>query len=199
VGFSLTGLAVQLPFWHRSRKYSRLTPDSVGGYPQSMAQMRRENVIEVLAALDAGGIEYWLVGGWGIDALVGRETRTHRDLDLGVSLDDVARIETLLPQFRRDSEEEWPGFLLLKDERGRAVDLLLVERSQGGQLWQQFAGGRRVSHAESETRATGYIGGRSVRCASVALQREHHNHPDATDQDRIDIEMLERCRAKQVD
>jgi hypothetical protein len=110
---------------------------------------------------------------------------------LGVRLDDVAKIETLLPRFQRVSEEEWPGFLLLKDERGRAVDLLLVERSEG-QLWQQLAAGRRVRHAETETRASGYIGGRPVQCASVALQREHHDHPDATDQDRVDIKVLER-------
>ena len=33
--------------------------------------MTCEDVIEVLAALDAGGIDYWVDGGWGIDALVG--------------------------------------------------------------------------------------------------------------------------------
>jgi lincosamide nucleotidyltransferase A/C/D/E len=81
--------------------------------------MTPEDVIDVLAALDAGGIAYWVDDGWGLDALLGQQTRTHRDLDLGVMLDDVPRIETLLPQFRRESEEEWPGFLRLKDERGR--------------------------------------------------------------------------------
>jgi hypothetical protein len=71
--------------------------------------MTPEDVIDVLAALDAGGIAYWVDGGWGLDALLGQQTRTHRDLDLGVRLDDVPRIETLLPQFRRESEEEWPA------------------------------------------------------------------------------------------
>jgi lincosamide nucleotidyltransferase A/C/D/E len=154
--------------------------------------MTPEDVIDVLAALDGGGIAYWVDGGWGLDALLGQQTRTHRDLDLGVRLDDVPRIETLLPQFRRESEEEWPGFLRLKDERGRVVDLLLVERREAGELWQQLAGGRRVRHKESETRASGSVGGRPVRCASVALQLEHHNHPQATDQDRADIEALRR-------
>ncbi len=72
--------------------------------------MTAEDVIDLLAALDAGGLAYWVDGGWGLDALLGRQTRTHRDLDLGVRLDDVPRIETLLPQFRHESEEEWPGF-----------------------------------------------------------------------------------------
>ena len=154
--------------------------------------MTLEDVLDVLAALDAGGIDYWVDGGWGIDALLGRQTREHRDLDLGVRLNDVPRIEMSLPHFRRESEEEWPGFRLLKDDRGRVVDLLLVQRSEAGELWQQLAGGRRLRHEEKESRASGYIGDRSVRCASVALQREHHDHPDATDQDRLDIEALER-------
>jgi lincosamide nucleotidyltransferase A/C/D/E len=152
--------------------------------------MTPEDVVEVLAALDAGRIDYWVDGGWGIDALLGRlETREHRDLDLGVRLEDVQKIESLLPQFRRESAESG---VLLKDERGRVVDLLLVERSESGELWQQLAGGRRLCYEERETRASGFIGGRRVRCASVALQREHHDHPDATDQDRLDIEVLER-------
>jgi len=154
--------------------------------------MTLEDVVDVLAALDAGEIDYWVGRGWGIDALLGRQTREHRDLDLGVRLDDVPRIEMLLPQFRRESKEEWPGFLLLKAERGGVVDLLLVQRSEAGELWQQLAGGRRLRHEESETRASGYIGGRRVRCASVALQLERHDHPDATDQDRLDIAALER-------
>jgi lincosamide nucleotidyltransferase A/C/D/E len=153
--------------------------------------MTVEDVVEVLTALDAGGIDYWVGGGWGIDALLGRQTREHRDLDLGVALDDVPRVETLLPQFSQKEPGEGGG-LFLTDGRGRVVDLLLIERSESGELWRQLAGGRRLRHEERETRAAGLIGGRRVRCASVALQREHHGHPDATDQDRLDIEALER-------
>jgi lincosamide nucleotidyltransferase A/C/D/E len=151
--------------------------------------MTLEDVVEVLAALDADGIDYWVDGGWGIDALLGRQTRGHRDLDLGVRLDDVQRIETLLPQFRRESAKSG---VLLKDERGRVVDLFLVKRSGSGELWRQLAGGRRLRYEERETRASGSIGGRRVRCASAALQLKHHDHPDATDQDRLDLEALKR-------
>ena len=150
--------------------------------------MRCEDVIEVLTALDAGGIDYWVDGGWGIDALVGEQTRRHHDLDLGVSRDDVATVEALLPQFRRESGEA----SFYTDKRGRAVDLILVDRSQAGEFQQQLPEGGQLRYAERETRAAGYIGGRLVRCATVALQREHRNHPNATDQDRTDIEILEQ-------
>lgn len=41
-----------------------------------------ERVIETLLALDQAGIAIIVVGGWGIDALVGRQLRSHGDLDL---------------------------------------------------------------------------------------------------------------------
>jgi hypothetical protein len=36
-----------------------------------------------------GGLVVWLDGGWGIDALLGRETRTHADLDLVIDRDQA--------------------------------------------------------------------------------------------------------------
>lgn len=36
----------------------------------------------MLAVLGGAGADVWVGGGWGIDALVGRQTRQHRDLDL---------------------------------------------------------------------------------------------------------------------
>lgn len=154
----------------------------------AVTEMTLDDVIDVVTALDAGGIDYWVDGGWGIDALIGQQTRTHHDLDLGVSVDDVAKVEALLLEFRRESEDA----SFYTDERGRAVDLLLVERTAAGQLQQKLPGGRRIRYRESETHASGSIGGRRVRCASVGLQRAHHDHPDATDQDRMDIELLKR-------
>ena len=41
-----------------------------------------EEVLAVLQALNASGCRYWLEGGWGVDALAGRQTRTHRDVDI---------------------------------------------------------------------------------------------------------------------
>jgi len=40
----------------------------------------------VLAALDAVGLRAFVAGGWGVDALIGRQTRVHRDLDLALDL-----------------------------------------------------------------------------------------------------------------
>jgi lincosamide nucleotidyltransferase A/C/D/E len=48
-------------------------------------------VLAVLVDLNDAGCSVWVAGGWGVDALVGRQMRWHRDLDL--TLD--ARNETV--------------------------------------------------------------------------------------------------------
>ena len=40
------------------------------------------DLFKVLDMLEQFGIRYWLDGGWGVDALVGRQTREHRDVDI---------------------------------------------------------------------------------------------------------------------
>jgi lincosamide nucleotidyltransferase A/C/D/E len=41
-------------------------------------------------------IDLHIDGGWGVDALLGRQTRTHADLDIAVNRQDVAQIRFLL-------------------------------------------------------------------------------------------------------
>jgi len=42
--------------------------------------MTRQDVVEILGWLDGGDVAVWLDGGWGVDALVGEQTRDHDDL-----------------------------------------------------------------------------------------------------------------------
>lgn len=53
-------------------------------------------VLAVLAALRHSGCRVWVAGGWGVDALVGRQTRPHRDLDLALAAEnEVVALEVL--------------------------------------------------------------------------------------------------------
>ena len=42
----------------------------------------KENLIEVLDLLDSMEMRYWIDGGWGIDILLGKQNREHRDIDV---------------------------------------------------------------------------------------------------------------------
>ena len=48
--------------------------------------MGMQTLLAVVGLLEADGIDVWLDGGWGVDALLGQQTREHDDLDLWSSL-----------------------------------------------------------------------------------------------------------------
>jgi lincosamide nucleotidyltransferase A/C/D/E len=47
------------------------------------------DAIDLCQILEQRGIRFWVMGGWGVDALLGRQTRPHKDLDLLVALADL--------------------------------------------------------------------------------------------------------------
>jgi lincosamide nucleotidyltransferase A/C/D/E len=58
--------------------------------------MTEESALEILVALWSHGVTASVDGGWGVDALVGRQTRPHEDLDLVVALGEVDEIKSAL-------------------------------------------------------------------------------------------------------
>ena len=51
--------------------------------------MTAEDVVELYLGLLARGVQLWVDGGWGIDALLERQTRPHKDLDAIVAFEDL--------------------------------------------------------------------------------------------------------------
>lgn len=49
-------------------------------FPENQAQL--DALSELALLFSSHGIEFWLRGGWGLDFLLGRETRPHRDVDV---------------------------------------------------------------------------------------------------------------------
>ena len=55
-----------------------------------------DDVVRLYQGLQAQGIRVWLDGGWCVDALLGRQTREHTDLDLAVERRDVSALRGYL-------------------------------------------------------------------------------------------------------
>lgn len=60
--------------------------------------MPLSEVTEILTDLRRAGCRAWVAGGWGVDALVGHQTRPHRDLDLALDARGEAAVLTMLKQ-----------------------------------------------------------------------------------------------------
>jgi lincosamide nucleotidyltransferase A/C/D/E len=54
------------------------------------------DVIDFYTKLENLGIEIWVDGGWGVDALLGEQTRPHQDLDIAIQQKDVQKLRELL-------------------------------------------------------------------------------------------------------
>src|SRR5690349_8221685 len=69
--------------------------------------MNVQDVLELYTLLLEHGIQIWIDGGWGIDALLQRQTRPHKDLDAFVAFDDLLILTALLGQRGFVLKEIW--------------------------------------------------------------------------------------------
>lgn len=149
--------------------------------------MTAETVLEVLGVLAAEEIEFWLDGGWGVDALLGRETRPHQDLDLVVALDRLAGIRSALgARGFRDADDELPvRFVLAHPELGK-IDFHTVRfDADGGGVQPQPGGGSFRYPPEGFT--SGTILGRPVPCVSAQVQLICHLGYEPKEKDVHDV------------
>jgi lincosamide nucleotidyltransferase A/C/D/E len=49
---------------------------------EQMHETSLTNVVDLLRLFQAADLEVWLDGGWAVDAVLGEQTRAHRDLDI---------------------------------------------------------------------------------------------------------------------
>ncbi len=153
--------------------------------------MTAADVVDILRMLEHASVDVWIDGGWGIDALLGRQTRTHDDLDLVIARDDLHRAAAALPAFAHDptADPGLPARFVVCDARGRQIDFHpVVFDERGG--WQDLGDGTRGLYPASDLGAVGTIAGRQVRCISAELQLQHHRGYEWTEKDEHDARAL---------
>jgi lincosamide nucleotidyltransferase A/C/D/E len=152
------------------------------------------DVAAVLDRLEAAGVERWVDGGWGIDALLGRQTRPHSDLDIVVRREALAAAEAALAAagFSHAPEEEpgLPARLVLRDQARRQVDVHPVVFDASGDAWQDLGDGKRGRYRAQGLTGVGRIGGSRVRCITPELQVAHHQGYELSPHERRDLALL---------
>jgi lincosamide nucleotidyltransferase A/C/D/E len=154
--------------------------------------MDAEEVLSILGALQARGLRVWLDGGWGVDALLGEETRVHEDADLVVELDSLAEVfESLNSLGFAIAEDKAPVRIVLRADDGCQVDLHPVSFDAEGTGWQRGAApdGSDCPYPPDDF-TDGRILGRTVPCITADLQLQHHSGYEPRDRDRADMRRL---------
>lgn len=146
-----------------------------------------EDVTEILDRLADRGIEVWVDGGWGVDALLGEQTRAHDDIDLVIARSDCfAAQDALAPlgfEYAADIEPGLPARLALRDPDDRRADFHPLVFDETGNGWQELVEGPWGRYSAEGLRGVGTIGQRRVCCLAPELQVCHHlgYQPDADD------------------
>ena len=162
------------------------------------------DVLGLQALLLRRGAEWCIVGGWGVDALLGEQTRPHEDLDVLVRADqlrttlDVLRAQGL--QHAYSWEENVPlagpgdftgldSAFVLADLAGREVDIHVY--ADGGYDLRPLWDTDRLL-APPDLAAEGMIGGEPVACLTIEKQLEFHCGYELPMTHRLDVERLLR-------
>jgi lincosamide nucleotidyltransferase A/C/D/E len=150
------------------------------------------DVVDFYRGVTQLGIEVWIDGGWGVDALLGEQSRPHKDLDIAIQHGDVLNLREFLERrgYREIKlEEARPWNFVLGDENGREIDVhVIVLDDRGNGIYGPREKGE-MYPAASLTGA-GTIEGQSVRCISPEWAVKFHSGYDLKDKDFRDVSAL---------
>lgn len=167
--------------------------------------MEPEDAAHIYQWLAGSGIQSWIVGGWGIDALLGKQTRDHHDLDLIILVDDVVKTLDICEDEGYQLDYLWEennpvidaygntvntGFVL-KDASGRELDIHAMRQDPEGNgipAWKNDPG---WIFSVMDLSGKGSIAGETVRCFSPEMQRKAHTGYELPDKHQRDLALLD--------
>jgi lincosamide nucleotidyltransferase A/C/D/E len=140
----------------------------------------------------SAGLTVWLDGGWGVDALLGEQTREHDDLDLVVARADVPLlVEKLGEDGYEVAKGELPTCIVLLDPAGRQIDVHPVEFDHAGDGIYRMEDGRDWPYPARGFAGKGLVLGRHpVRCLTPEVQVLCHAGYEFDETDRADLALL---------
>lgn len=155
-------------------------------------EMRASSLIELLHMLDDAAIDVWLDGGWGVDALLGHQSRKHRDVDVIMREVDVPKaLQILGTRGLSFKEGSLPNSFLLADAAGLEVDVHAVTFDQKGNGIYRMQNGQDWIYPAEGFSCSGTLEGVAVRCLSPATQVLCHAHGyEPIEKDFRDMELL---------
>jgi lincosamide nucleotidyltransferase A/C/D/E len=137
--------------------------------------MTAEDVVEIMEWLAASGVDVWLDGGWGVDALLGEQTREHEDLDLIIrDTHELAMREVLADHGFTEQVDSVPQNFVLADGGGREVDFHPATFDDRGDAHLRTYEGEPFGHPAGAFAAVGDVGGRPFACLSAEAQMSNH-------------------------
>ena len=149
--------------------------------------MTAADAVELIRLFENHLLDVCIDGGWAVDALLGRQTRPHSDLDIALPHSQVPELRRLLEArgyidiFRNDS---WECNFVLGDAHGRQVDIHSHTFDEQGNL--VFG----VAYPFDSLNGSGSILGHPVRCITPEWLVKFHTGYKLDENDYRDVRAL---------
>lgn len=153
--------------------------------------MEAEDVVHLYRELERSGVASWIDGGWAIDAVLGRQTRAHNDLDIAVEAKTLPLLRQRLAQLGYrdvggDKTSEWN--FVLADDAGRQIDVHVVVLDEQERVLGKPQGG--IAYPAGSLTGEGVIAGTPVRCVRAEYLLEFKTSYPPRPIDRSDVAAL---------
>jgi lincosamide nucleotidyltransferase A/C/D/E len=162
--------------------------------PAKQPEMTANDVVDLLRLLAHHGLDVCVDGGWGVDALLGTQTRLHSDLDIAVPHRDVPHLRALLAAKgykdvpRPDTRD---CNFVLGDDKGHEVDVhSYTFDSQGNNVYG-------VAYPAQSLTGAGSIDGYRVKTVTPEWMVRFHSGYTLDDNDYRDV--LALCEKFAID
>jgi lincosamide nucleotidyltransferase A/C/D/E len=150
------------------------------------------DVIDLYTELENLKITIWVDGGWGVDALIGEQTRAHQDLDIAIQKKDVPRLRQLLREHGYQEiklQDARPWNFVFGDDNGREVDIHVIVLDDNGN-GQYGPRDKEEMYPAAALTGTGSINGHPVRCISPEWMVKFHSGRKLKEKDFRDVSVL---------
>jgi len=153
---------------------------------QQTRETTSADVIDLYTKLENLGIKIWIDGGWAVDALLEKETRTHSDLDIAIQRKDIYQFHEYLQlqgykEMERDKDKKWD--FVLGDTKGHEVDVHSFTFDDGHIV-------ERDEYPDGSLDGIGVIDEHKVRCVTPEYLVQFHTRHQPKEKDYKDVSAL---------
>ena len=161
--------------------------------------MESKDIINFYTQMENSGIEIWINGGWGVDALLGEQTRPHGDLDIFMEEKYVPKLRELLGKEGYQEiklEIARPHNFVLGDNDGREIDVHVITFDDKGQIiYGPIENGE--IYPPDLFSGVGIINGIKIKCISLEWVMKWHTGYTPRENDIKDVSAL--CQKFDID
>ena len=154
--------------------------------------MEADKVLDLYNSLENLGVQVWIDGGWGVDALLEKQTRPHKDLDIVIQEQDVLKVREWLEAKRYKEiklEIARPHNFVLANGSGDEIDIhVILLDDQGNGIYGPPENGELYPAAALS--GSGIIKGQRVKCISPEWTIKFHSGYHLKPQDFQDVSAL---------